>query len=52
MTEVKTGVAQSVQVHALVTGAGIAVGFALIVVIAAGLAKLLSPKQNKDSDAG
>ena len=50
VTEVKTGVAQSVQVRdTVVTGAGITLGFGLIGAAAVGLAYLFSPKR-KDSD--
>ena len=50
VTEVKTGVAQSVQVHdAVTTGVGIAVGLGVIGAAAVGLAYLFSPKR-KDSD--
>ena len=50
VTEVKTGVAQSVQVRDIVvTGAGIAVGLGVIGAAAAGLAYLFAPKR-KDND--
>ena len=48
VTEVKTGVALSVQVYnTVVTGAGIALGVALFVATAAGWVKLLFPKQKQ-----
>ena len=51
VTEVKTGVARSVQVHdAVVTGAGIAVGLGLIGAAAVGLAYLFSPKRKNSDD--